>query len=80
MGTVSWWLYPNSYIGDDPLFYLVVARNMVFSGIQSFSGIFPTNGVHPLWQYLLAGFTYVSRGSIRRLCTGWATRCRFPPR
>jgi hypothetical protein len=58
-GTISWLLYPVAYVGDDPWFYLVTARNIALHGFQSFSGIFPTNGFHPLWQYLLAGYSYI---------------------
>ena len=58
-GTLTWCLYPYRFVGEDQLFYLVVARNLALHGQQTFSGIFPTNGVHPLWQYLLAGYTYL---------------------
>jgi hypothetical protein len=55
--TVAWFLYPYRFVGDDPLFYFVVARNIALHGQQTFSGIYLTNGVHPLWQYLVAGYT-----------------------
>jgi len=58
-GTLTWFLYPERLLGDDQMFYLVIARNIALHGQQTFSGIFPTNGVHPLWQYLLAGYTYL---------------------
>jgi len=56
---LSWWLYPFNYIADDSLFYLVVVRNIVLTGQQTFSGIYPTNGVHPLWLYCLALYGYL---------------------
>jgi hypothetical protein len=44
------------FIADDSYFYMTTARNLALTGQQTFSGIMPTNGVHPLWLYLLAGF------------------------
>ncbi|HOC60586.1 MAG TPA: hypothetical protein PKN70_11585 [Smithellaceae bacterium] len=57
--TVScvWLSNPAQYISDDAYFYLVLARNLVAQGLHSFSGVFITNGVHPLWTYVLTGYT-----------------------
>jgi|GEM_PF-521973 len=55
----SWFAFTGNYVADDSYFYLVIARNLVTQGTQTFSGLFPTNGVHPLWQYLLAGYTWI---------------------
>ncbi len=57
-GVTSWFIYHGNYIADESYAYLIVARNLVLHGRQSFSDIFPTNGFQPLWQYLLAGYTW----------------------
>jgi hypothetical protein len=54
-----WVLNTNAFITEDSFFYLVTARNIALSGSQTFSGIYPTNGVHPLWLYLLAGYSWL---------------------
>jgi hypothetical protein len=56
---IGWYLVPQNYIPDDMYFYLVIARNIVLKGQQTFSGIIPTNGVHPLWQILTAGYSWI---------------------
>ena len=56
-GGVAWLLRPEAFIGDDGYFYLVIARNLALHGEQTFSGIFATNGFHPLWGYGLAGYS-----------------------
>ncbi len=61
LGTASWFISPYIYVADDCWFYVVIARNIATTGSQTFSGIFPTNGVHPLWLYLLSGYTYVCK-------------------
>lgn len=58
-GILSWTLYSSCFIWDDSYFYLVIARNIIFTGQQTFSNIFPTNGFHPLWLYLLTLYSYV---------------------
>jgi len=58
-GFVSWQFNTKAFIWDDAYFYLVIARNIVLSGQQSFSNIFPTNGFHPLWLYLLTAYSYI---------------------
>lgn len=59
LGTLTWLLFTFVCTSDDCWFYNVIARNIVLRGQQSFSGIFPTNGVHPLWLYLLTGYSYL---------------------
>jgi hypothetical protein len=49
---------PEVFISEDSYFYLVIARRIAREGMQSFSGVFLTNGFHPLWGYLLAGYTW----------------------
>ncbi len=45
-----------------------MARNLALHGVQSFWSTEPTNGVHPLWLYLLAAFDWlVARVSIEAL-------------
>lgn len=52
------WLYSaRSFIAEDSYFYAVIARRLALDGQQTFSGVFPTNGFHPLWLYLLAGYS-----------------------
>jgi hypothetical protein len=59
LGVLAWVCLPELCRNDDSWFYPVVARNIVLAGKQSFSGVFPTNGVHPLWLYLLTGYSYL---------------------
>lgn len=40
------------YFADDAFYYLTVAKNSTF-GFFTFDGEKPTNGFHPLWQYIL---------------------------
>jgi hypothetical protein len=42
------------YFQDDFFYYLQVARNIAETGKSTFGGVTPTNGYHPLWQFLLA--------------------------
>lgn len=58
-GIYSWFRAAPAYSNDDCYFYLVIARNVATTGHQTFNGIYPTNGVHPLWIYLLAGYSYI---------------------
>ena len=58
-GILSWTLYSKAFVWDDSYFYLVIARNIVLSHQQTFSNIFPTNGFHPLWLYVLTAYSYV---------------------
>jgi hypothetical protein len=54
------WMYSaRSFIAEDSYFYAVIARRLALEGRQTFSGVFPTNGFHPLWLYLLAGYSTV---------------------
>jgi hypothetical protein len=45
------------FIADDSYFYMTIARNLALFGKQTFSGLVPTNGAHPLWLYTLT-FSY----------------------
>ena len=58
-GSLTWLLYTYPCVKDDCWFYMVIARNLALTGHQTFSGIFPTNGAHPLWLYTLAGYSYL---------------------
>lgn len=42
------------FFENDTFYYLDVARNSMGLSFYSFDGVHPTNGFHPLWQYLLA--------------------------
>lgn len=58
-GCLFFFIKTEINIGDDSYFYLVTARNLVLSGVQTFSGIFPTNGIHPLWFYVLTAYSWL---------------------
>ena len=42
------------YLADDAYYYLVIARNIVETGLSTFDGQTLTNGYHPLWLFVLA--------------------------
>ncbi len=39
---------------DDPFYYFTIARNLAHGRGLTFDGAAPTNGVHPLWVFLIA--------------------------
>jgi hypothetical protein len=41
------------WFADDAFYYLAIAHHSPDAGLYTFDGIHPTNGFHPLWQYLL---------------------------
>jgi hypothetical protein len=45
-------LRPLNFLSDDCLFYLVIADHVSKGEGSTFNGLFPTNGYHPLWEYL----------------------------
>lgn len=50
-------LHPHrefGYLVPDVFYYLTIARNHHETGLWSFDGEHPTNGYHPLWQWLLS--------------------------
>ena len=55
-------LKPEHFPSDDAFFYLQVAHNMATGFGSTFNTIVPTNGYHPLWQWICAGVAYVSGG------------------
>jgi hypothetical protein len=55
----AWFVSPRSFVAEDSYFYLVAARRIALDGHHSFSGVFASNGFHPLWLYLLAGWSWV---------------------
>jgi len=85
---VAFWLVnPTAFVTEDAYFYLVSARRFAEGQGQTFSGIFPTNGFHPLWLYLLYAWAALCRlvlpsslSSARfvvvpaALCLLWGTR------
>lgn len=54
-----WAVNTTAFVAEDSYFYMVVIRNLVFTGQQTYNGLFPTNGLHPLWLYLAAGYSYL---------------------
>lgn len=57
VGLAGWFAFPEKFVADDSYFYLTIARNLALHGEQTFTRIYPTNGFHPLWGYLLAGYS-----------------------
>jgi hypothetical protein len=64
---LCWFLNPEAWIADDSYFYLVIARNIARLGEQTFSGILPTNGAHPLWMYMMAAWASLLNAIAPRL-------------
>ena len=61
-------LGPSAYFqffAADTFYYLTIAANSSWSTIASFDGTNPTNGFHPLWQFLLkiifSSFSYITQ-------------------
>jgi hypothetical protein len=54
---------------DDAFYYLQVARNVATGSGSTFDGIYPTNGYHPLWCWLLVPLHLLIRDP------GLAMRC-----
>jgi hypothetical protein len=50
----GWFLL--NFVGDDALFYVVIANHFAHGLGSTFDGINPTNGYHPLWMVLLSGW------------------------
>jgi len=85
---VAFWAFnPTAFVTEDAYFYLVSARRFARGQGQTFSGVLPTNGFHPLWLYVLYGWAWLcqvvrpSRLQSARfvvvpaaLCLGWGTR------
>ena len=49
-----------SYVQDDFYYYLKIAQNIAQGRGSTFNGIVPTNGYHPLWEWALTAFSYIS--------------------
>jgi hypothetical protein len=43
----------TSVFQPDAFYYLAIARNSLHTAFYSFDGVHPTNGFHPVWEYLL---------------------------
>jgi len=46
-------LAETSVFQPDSFYYLTVARNSLHTPFYSFDGVHPTNGFHPVWEFLL---------------------------
>ncbi len=46
-------LAPMQFLAADAFYYLSVARHSVGAGFYTSDGLFPTNGFHPLWEWIL---------------------------
>ena len=44
---------PFAVFANDAFYYLTVGRNSLHTPFYSFDGMYPTNGFHPVWQFLL---------------------------
>ncbi len=55
---------PYQWMNDDAYFYLKVALNQSRGLGSTFSGLAPTNGYHPLWQWMLFGLFDVLRPGV----------------
>jgi hypothetical protein len=42
-----------NFFAADAYYYLAIAKNTPLRSFATFDGVAPTNGFHPLWQYLL---------------------------
>lgn len=70
---IFWLRNPVAFVSEDCYFYAVVARNLALRGVQSFWGSELTNGVHPLWLYLLTAWEWC----LARIDAGWLYRTGF---
>lgn len=61
---VNGWTRIIVYFASDSFYYLSVARNFANQGFFTFDQQFPTNGFHPLWQYVLGGM-YLLTNTVR---------------
>ena len=52
---------PDQFVSDDSLFYVVIAQNILDTGLSTFNGYIETNGYHPLWQVLSVFGVAISR-------------------
>ena len=81
-----------SVFQPDAFYYLTIARNSLHTRFYSFDGVHPTNGFHPVWEFLLCRamrvnllrpedpFVTLHRlyvGSLLILSTGWALLAAF---
>jgi hypothetical protein len=52
-------VYDLPDVVDDSFYYIVVARNIVETGLSTFDGVSLTNGYHPLWMMILIGWIHL---------------------
>ncbi len=46
-------LAPMQFLAADAFYYLSIARHSIGKAFYTSDGLFPTNGFHPLWEWLL---------------------------
>jgi hypothetical protein len=51
---------PFRFFSVDAFYYFTVGRNFSELGFPTFDQTFPTNGFHPLWQFIVAGAYWLS--------------------
>jgi len=55
-----WTGWPESHVvADDAFYYFTIARNLADGLGPTFDGLAPTNGFHPLWQFLLVPIWWI---------------------
>ncbi len=53
----------SAFFYDDFYYYLVIAKNIVGSGVSTFDGTTVTNGYHPLWMVVVSMLVWVTGGT-----------------
>jgi hypothetical protein len=53
----------QTLLEDDAYYYIVIARNLVASGVSTFDGVTRTNGYHPLWFLIDVGLVKLAGGT-----------------
>jgi hypothetical protein len=61
-------------INDDPAYYVLVGKNLFTHG-PTYDGLYPTNGVHPLFALLLGGIFRVFSVSFEQLASVSVLTC-----
>lgn len=62
----------NDLFTDDAFYYFRIAANLASGHGSSFGGLVPTNGYHPLWQFLLVPLFALTGGGLAALNAVWA--------
>jgi hypothetical protein len=52
-----------NFFAADAYYYLTIAKRTGLGHLATFDGVSPTNGFHPLWQYLLVALAPLAAGN-----------------